>query len=204
MLCSCPCNPFDSSDEEEEGEEDSLEHEIDRRTSHRSPILDRCPSPTSGSRFTLEESYDPHMEYIRHYNRRYATIYEDTKPLLSSLSIDNILNEARKGLDDNEKTSTPRELSRNLEKYELAIFQEKDLDKKAQLIEEFREYKCKLDANNQEDKEQADLYLREARNDLQLSDKRIAFYQKALIYTNDKDEHKALTIEYTNFCHSMK
>jgi uncharacterized protein with von Willebrand factor type A (vWA) domain len=206
MLCYCPCNPFDSSEEEgeeEEEEDSSLGLEIDTRRSHQSSMLDRCPSPTSNSRFTLEESYDPHTEYIRHYSRRYATVHKDTKPLLSSLSIDNILSEARKVLDD-EKTSTPRELSRNLEKYELAIFQEKDLDKKAQLIDEYRAYKYKLDVNNREDKEQAELYLMEARNELQMVDKRVSCYQKALIYTNDRDEYNALTLEYTKFCHSMK
>lgn len=198
----CPCNPFDSDSEEEELDEYNI-----RLVKSETVIqegLNRCPSPTSMSQFTLDESYDPEVDFVRHYNRKEVqSVKSLNKPVLPLESIDNIRRDALELFAD-KKSLTPRELSRGLDKYEVILLHEQNFERKAQFIKEYQEYKEELDGSNMDDFEQATSFLKAARSRQYTLQQRLEFYQKALIYTNKKENREPIQEEYNQFCLTLK
>lgn len=221
---SCPCNPFDSSSSDDDYGDNGIHlSDYSINLGHSNTLIDinKCPSPTSLSNFTLEENYDPTNDYIRHYDRRQSNSKEGYT-LLSPVSIDSMRKDASRILEeaeavklreiqinldkvgDESKKMTPREITRNLEKYELIIAQESDIKRKKEFIEEYQKYKEALDASNQEDAEQAKDFLKAARARNYTLEKRLEFYQKALTFINKKEERVPIENEYNEFCNSLK
>lgn len=155
----------------------------------------------------LDSQFDPDEAYIVNFER--LGIHEQTiqpiKGMVSSSQMEEILCQSEVLLSHSSPHDlTPREVIINLNRYASALRHITDLDKKRAYIQRYESHKNEYDRDNRDDKEQAELFLKNA-EDASLSPReRIQYYQTAIKYTNDLDAKDQIRSNYRRYCFSLK
>lgn len=131
-----------------------------------------------------------------------STVSGEAKKIVS-------LDEERRILMSCEEKMVERStIRRCLTTYKYTIPTVTDIEKKRQLVDEYSLFKSKYDNDDKDEADNAEMYLENARNQVEnrkFSDaERIAYYQKAIAFTNDLEKKNALKQEYRRFCYSIK
>jgi len=214
----CLCNPCYEDSDDDDDDDRSLDGALYLNTlvSDEDDPTDDVPlqSPTSASRSTAvvalpaNEEEDPAMiAYYTSYNRRpFSHLNSSDSKILAPVTSDGyelLLAEARRtlGSEGSETSTTPRDKSRSLERFETAIHSERNLTKKRLMILEYEVFKFDHDCANPDDQDQATMFVEHAESTTLSRAQRIEYYQYAITYTNAIQDKLRLKLRYRHYWH---
>lgn len=205
------CSPKDDDDDDDS---DTLkEHELGQwKETSNAPINKEMIQYTQvvdiqEEEEELDSQFDPDEAYYFNFERLGILSQSSNlvRNMISSYQMEELINASDHILSSScTDDLTPREIVFNLNRYTNGIPIITDPVKKKAYIQRYEEHKNAFDRDNRNDKEQATLFIENARDERLPSRSRIKYYQTAIKHTNDIDEKEQLRTEYRDYCNIMK
>lgn len=186
LECLCFCNPCCSNDGDDVIDDEAFLVDNDIQLSARS----------EDDQFTLPDDFDAIDEYYKSFltldtvNDLHLSINEEMYEMLCE--------RLREGTRDGYTT-----LNSDLLLYKMSIRRYNG----EEMIEHIKSYELfmdKYDSHRQQDEDNAQLYLDNARNHINKHEARVTYYKKAIYFTHDMTRKLIIRKEYTTYCQTLK
>lgn len=191
-------------EEEEDDDDESLEaQDFSTFWSVREASKKQEASYEKVGQDVIDSQFDPDEEYVR----KYETLGWHTDKAGASEGVSGIEElglEAERALScASSENLTPREIKTKLNQFDTCIRVTKDLEKKRSYIQRYEIHKYEHDEDNADDKEKADFYLSNARDEQRKNVDRLEYYQIAIKFTNNVSAKQSIKDEYRRFAYSL-